>query len=113
MRLDERKAVLDTYDNFEFGEDGSIKIKSPEFDLGIDFDFDLDLRELGFNLPEWNPDLRLSDLKIGDFDLPNIDLKLPDGLTNFLNTAANKLEDLVPDINLPDVELPKGVGGTV
>ena len=87
LRLQERNMTSDFYDNFEFNDDGSIKIKKSEDTLDLDLDFDL--RDFGIKIPEWNPQLNLGDIEIGDF-------KLPDGF------------DLI-NINLKTIELFKQI----
>ena len=108
LRLQERNMTSDFYGNFEFNDDGSIKIKKSENTLDLDLDFDL--KDFGIKIPEWNPQLNLSDIEIGDFKLPdgfdliNIDLKTPDGIKDFISGITSGLEDLIKDIDLGSLE---------
>tara|TARA_E500000318_G_C3559360_1_gene212672 strand:+ start:153 stop:2234 length:2082 start_codon:yes stop_codon:yes gene_type:complete len=110
MRLEERRMSLDFYENFDFGNDGSIKLKRPDVDIDFDFDFDVDLREFGVNLPEFDPKLKLDEL------LPRInmghllekgmlpDLGTPDGLSEFFSGITSGLENLVSSVDFNNLE---------
>lgn len=112
QRLFERRQVIDFYDNFEFGEDGSIKFKGDGTDFFDQFDFglDIDLRELGFELPEFNAKLKLEDvvprLNYGFLLEKDMlpELGTPEYMEMFFKGIASGFEDLLGKIDLTNLE---------
>lgn len=110
QRLLERGQVLDFYDNFNFGEDGSITFKDDAFDFDFDFDLGIDLREFGFELPKWNPKLKLEDaiprLNFGyllEKDMiPELDT--PEFVKKFFEGVTTGLDNLISGIDLSNLE---------
>lgn len=115
-RTEERERIQNVYD--QYGEIGEVSdlVDTEEFfkdfegidlDFG-DLDFDvnvslpkIDLKKLGLELPEWRPDLRLDDLKIGSLNLADFDLSVPDGIEAFAKAMAEEARKALK--NLPDV----------
>ena len=106
--------ITDFYENFEFGEDGSIKFKRGDEDFfdqfDFDFDIDLDLREIGFNLPEFNSELKFEDilprLNYGNLlekdMLPKFDT--PEGLKEFFRNISLDLDRLTFEVDFDNLD---------
>ena len=112
QRLLERRQITDFYENFEFGENGSIKFKGDGKDFFDDFDFDLDidLRELGFELPKWNPKLKLEDIvpRLNYGFLLEKDMlpefNTPEGIKEFFKNISLGLDKLTFEVDFDNLD---------